>query len=251
MGSAEGAIKTAARRIGISVDEYRANLAAGMKWCIKCRIWQAVDEFNMDASRGDGRTSVCHKRHVRLKAGPSQRVRRMRLASDEKWCSDCKKWLPSDAVQQGRCREHRNAAARRWYAGGSPAAQAVSGRNFARRRGLEPIPGWWADETRREFSGLCAYGCGRPGNTWDHIWPVSRGGISAPGNLVPACSSCNSSKKASDPTPWVDRGINAFPDLWLELEALAVETGRDEWCAWNNSPWITENPETAVRVVSA
>jgi len=65
---------------------------------------------------------------------------------------------------------------------------------------------------------------------------VSRGGISAPGNLTPACISCNSSKKNSHPAPWVQRGLDAFPHQWLDLMDLAIQTGRDDWCDWNDTP---------------
>lgn len=40
----------------------------------------------------------------------------------------------------------------------------------------------------------CSY-CGGPGGTVDHVVPLNRGGRHAEGNLVPACKSCNSSKR--------------------------------------------------------
>lgn len=56
------------------------------------------------------------------------------------------------------------------------------------------------------FGGECAY-CGatpRKGQrlTRDHLEPVSRGGITTQSNIVPACSSCNSSKGAEDFKDW-------------------------------------------------
>lgn len=47
---------------------------------------------------------------------------------------------------------------------------------------------------RRLRSARCAY-CGGPGGTVDHVVPLNRGGQHAEGNLVPACRSCNSSKR--------------------------------------------------------
>jgi 5-methylcytosine-specific restriction endonuclease McrA len=41
--------------------------------------------------------------------------------------------------------------------------------------------------------GVCVY-CGDPATTWDHVIPRRRGGTDDPGNLVPACKPCNSSK---------------------------------------------------------
>lgn len=59
------------------------------------------------------------------------------------------------------------------------------------------------------FGGECAY-CGatprRNQNlTRDHLHPVSQGGETTPGNIVPACGSCNSSKGADDFKKWFMR----------------------------------------------
>lgn len=56
------------------------------------------------------------------------------------------------------------------------------------------------------FGGECAY-CGctpRKGQrlTRDRLDPVSAGGLTAQSNIVPACSSCNSSKGATDFKVW-------------------------------------------------
>ena len=50
--------------------------------------------------------------------------------------------------------------------------------------------------------GVCHYCGGRFSAavlTMDHIVPISRGGKSTRGNLVPACKSCNSNKKYYTP----------------------------------------------------
>ena len=55
---------------------------------------------------------------------------------------------------------------------------------------------WWK---RRCAEGVCHY-CGRQVGakalTMDHLVPLSRGGRSNKGNLVPACKDCNNKKKA-------------------------------------------------------
>lgn len=49
----------------------------------------------------------------------------------------------------------------------------------------------------------CAY-CDAPNPTrWDHIHPVSRGGYTVPGNLVPACGRCDDSKQDREIEEWV------------------------------------------------
>ena len=54
---------------------------------------------------------------------------------------------------------------------------------------------WWK---RRTAAGVCHY-CGAEVGahalTMDHLVPLSRGGRSTKGNLVPACKDCNTSKK--------------------------------------------------------
>jgi 5-methylcytosine-specific restriction endonuclease McrA len=56
------------------------------------------------------------------------------------------------------------------------------------------------------FEGRCAY-CGRTMRkgerlTRDHLVPVAEGGLTCQSNIVPACSSCNSSKGARDWHDW-------------------------------------------------
>jgi len=58
---------------------------------------------------------------------------------------------------------------------------------------------WWLTLKNR---GICHY-CERkfkPSDlTMDHILPIARGGVTAPGNVVPACRECNASKKLESP----------------------------------------------------
>jgi 5-methylcytosine-specific restriction endonuclease McrA len=61
---------------------------------------------------------------------------------------------------------------------------------------------WWK---RRLAKGACHY-CGRlfaPKDlTMDHIVPISRGGQSTRGNVVPCCKECNNTKKQLLPMEW-------------------------------------------------
>ncbi|ADR18739.1 HNH endonuclease [Calditerrivibrio nitroreducens] len=61
---------------------------------------------------------------------------------------------------------------------------------------------WWNTLVSR---GVCYY-CGKkvpPGElTMDHIVPLSRGGKSTKGNIVPACKECNNKKKYLLPIEW-------------------------------------------------
>lgn len=61
---------------------------------------------------------------------------------------------------------------------------------------------WWKRQLAR---GRCHY-CGKsyPPKilTMDHIVPLSRGGKSTKGNVVPTCKACNSKKKYMLPIEW-------------------------------------------------
>jgi 5-methylcytosine-specific restriction endonuclease McrA len=69
---------------------------------------------------------------------------------------------------------------------------------------------WWA---RKIQGGICYY-CGSSvgsGNlTMDHVVPLSRGGRSKKGNLVPACKECNNKKSYLLPIEWEEylRNLN-------------------------------------------
>ena len=53
------------------------------------------------------------------------------------------------------------------------------------------------------YGGACIY-CGAPADTIDHLDPVSRGGRTTPGNVAPACKSCNSRKRDTPFEEWLD-----------------------------------------------
>ncbi len=61
---------------------------------------------------------------------------------------------------------------------------------------------WWK---RRCAKGVCYY-CEQPTLpkelTMDHIVPISRGGRSTKGNVVPSCKECNNNKKYLLPMEW-------------------------------------------------
>ena len=61
---------------------------------------------------------------------------------------------------------------------------------------------WWQNRIAR---GICHY-CGGKFSpdelTMDHIVPVTRGGKSTRGNVVPACKECNNRKKYLLPLEW-------------------------------------------------
>lgn len=54
-----GAMKSAAKKKGIPFEEYKKRIDSGQKHCMVCRVWKPREGFDIDRSRGDGRTSAC------------------------------------------------------------------------------------------------------------------------------------------------------------------------------------------------
>lgn len=61
---------------------------------------------------------------------------------------------------------------------------------------------WWSRKIQPGVCHYCGAGVGRDGLTMDHVVPLSRGGKSKKGNLVPACKDCNNRKKYLLPLEW-------------------------------------------------
>jgi 5-methylcytosine-specific restriction protein A len=62
--------------------------------------------------------------------------------------------------------------------------------------------GWWMRKIQKGECHYCHRKVGRDSLTMDHVLPLSRGGKSRKGNIVPACKQCNSKKKYLLPIEW-------------------------------------------------
>jgi 5-methylcytosine-specific restriction endonuclease McrA len=84
---------------------------------------------------------------------------------------------------------------------------------------------WWKQKLS---AGICHY-CKKKFNarelTLDHIVPIARGGTSTPGNVVPACKSCNQEKKLSTP---VDQILEQLAKERAALDRDDSEESHDE-----------------------
>lgn len=61
MGSALGALKRVAARIGMTVSEYQDRIKNGEKWCCGCKAWHSRESFGVDRTRSDGLDPTCHQ----------------------------------------------------------------------------------------------------------------------------------------------------------------------------------------------
>ena len=149
---------------------------------------------------------------------PGQQLRRKMAALGMSWCRRCENWLPSSDVRQGACRPHIAEQYREQYAA---RPDAIRARVQARKRGVAPLVTLARDYLLDQFGGQCAY-CSAAASTWDHIVPVSKGGRTEPGNIVPACVSCNSSKKDVDVFEWLLRTARTPTTELYDVLALGV-----------------------------
>lgn len=61
---------------------------------------------------------------------------------------------------------------------------------------------WWRKKLEKGVCYYCSKKVGRSKLTMDHLVPLSRGGKSKKGNLVPACKECNNKKRYLLPVEW-------------------------------------------------
>lgn len=59
MGSKLGVMKIAAKRSGLTLAEYQARIARGLKRCTFCEEWKSKTLFATDSTRWDGLTQGC------------------------------------------------------------------------------------------------------------------------------------------------------------------------------------------------
>lgn len=187
--------KTAAAKLGVSVAEYQALRSAGLKHCWRCRAWRLLVEFDADRSRYDGLTASC---------------------------SRCRRARPR---QLPLIKETPAEYERRRYATDPTFRHMRQQRTSARRRGVDAVPLDGQEFLLYQFNGRCAY-CPATATTWDHIVPVSAGGKTVPGNILPACLSCNSRKGALDIFDFIDKHAVVVTDALDDAIALALEWGQ-------------------------
>lgn len=189
----DGATKIAARRLRMSVADYLAQLAAGLKHCWRCHAWKAVDQFCRDRSRGDGRSARC--------AACRRKPKQLRLIRPTPAERDRVRYA-TDAGYRLERREHTR----------------------SRKHGVQKLTADDIGTILEGTDGLCLY-CDRPHATLDHIVAVSRGGSTRRSNLGPACVSCNSRKRDMDVHDFIDKYDIPLTRRLEQALDLAVSVG--------------------------
>ncbi|HMR51235.1 MAG TPA: HNH endonuclease [Amaricoccus sp.] len=172
--------------------------------CRGCGRTLPIEAFSVDQSRPDGHGYVCRRcRRVSPEGVPNRVERAQARLQGRAWCCDCAAWHPvSEVTKQGLCREHQRASDRTLYARDLKHRQRRRDHVARHKRGVSAVPLIGVEALTELFDGVCAY-CPAQADTWDHVVPVSKGGITEPGNVLPACRSCNSSKRDRDLDEWL------------------------------------------------
>jgi hypothetical protein len=55
----DGAMKVAAKKAGLSIEEYLDKVESGFKRCTCCKTWKLLDSFGTDRTRNDGKGATC------------------------------------------------------------------------------------------------------------------------------------------------------------------------------------------------
>lgn len=111
----------------------------------------------------------------------------------KKQCLNCRRLYQGAGARCADCTRtvQRNRDARR----GTPAQRGYNAEYLRNRRAVLAAS-----------DGRCAWGCGRPATTVDHIIPLALGGTNDFDNLMPACKPCNSSRGSRPaPSAWIRR----------------------------------------------
>ena len=80
----KGALKVAAKKLGLSLDDYLQHIRNFEKWCSICKKWHGINTFGKDITRGDGLVPACRdsrNKKLRDKYTPKPRKRGRRFAN--------------------------------------------------------------------------------------------------------------------------------------------------------------------------
>jgi hypothetical protein len=212
------ALKHAARdrRVAEARKKRAARLKrATKKLCSGCGRSLPLEQFYRRNDTSSGRYSRCKdclSERDRRRAQERYKIERQDPVKRRQNCSRVRAWETANKERRNQyLREYnkqhpekKRERQRRW-------AQSPRGKERLRVKKLRLIAAYELEvlsaeglDLKWEFWGGRCWMCGKKATTWDHVKPLSRGGLHCLANLRPACVSCNSSKR--DRWPWSTSG---------------------------------------------
>jgi 5-methylcytosine-specific restriction endonuclease McrA len=158
------------------------------KFCGRCKTEKPLDDFAKNRARHDGLQSMC---------------RICDKAKGQKWASENRKSAVARVTRYNKSEKGRTKRLERARALAAAGKTKRYKRDLAKhalvqhKRRAKLAGNGVFEITQKDLLKLkvspCFY-CGKKATTIDHVIPITKGGRHSVGNLVPACSWCNTSK---------------------------------------------------------
>jgi len=198
-------------------------LITARKTCARCGIEKVREEFypkkRMTVCNGVVRSKYCIPCHLAVAREDYYSNHFQRREANRLWMSTHREQVSEkNRLYRERNREKVCELNKAWIGRNRQHVYEYNRRRRTQKQGLPSTltPGQKTD-TWSYFDSRCAY-CKYKGElTEDHFIPVTCGGGRTWDNIVPACKSCNSSKRHSDPLKWI---IIRFGDFGIYLSII-------------------------------
>jgi len=177
------------------------------KQCAKCGFKKLLTEFSRVSRNKDGlhnSCKICYAEYMKIWSRKNSTVVNARVLAyhhkNKKALNEKRKirWHKSDKSENAE-------NSRAWKIANPEQVKILRLRgNHKRRARLATVDNYqiFNKEIKAILQKPCFY-CGTTnGITLDHVVPISRGGNNGIGNLLPACLSCNTTKKNKFITEW-------------------------------------------------
>lgn len=179
-------------------------LEAGLKWCSECQTVQHIENFHLCRGKPIGRCKQCEiKISHRKKVDSGYFSRPEVVAARNKSSRECHAKKLADPVRRQEVYDRHNERLRERYATDEAyRLKRIEDINIRKGREIGHVSSDDWSRCMQHFNSSCAY-CGADTKlTRDHVKPVIHGGLNESVNVVPACLSCNTSKRDKDMLTW-------------------------------------------------
>lgn len=177
-----------------------------MKQCSGCKRELSLSSFSKDRARAGGIYPRCKEcKSAYDKEYAKKNADKKRHAASEWYYANVDKKAVYDKKYRSTNKERKRVNSRQWYAQNLDKARLQAKNATQRRKARKRANGEFyilPKHLVNLYSSKCIY-CGSSENIQaDHVVPISRGGNHGIGNLVPACSTCNLSKRDRTIMEW-------------------------------------------------